>query len=466
MKHFAFILLLTVYIIWFISQSMKLYYGYGYPPFDLAIFDQGLWLISHFHVPFVTIMGRNLFGDHTSFILLFFAPFYRLFPEPQGMLILQTLMLAGAAIPIYMLAQKYVKNTTIATLLAATYLLNPMLQQGNLDQFHPEAFQVLIIALLIYAAMESKFVLLGVLAILALLVKEDAAALVVPLGIWVLLRRNRKWGFSIIGIAVTWAIVANEYIIPSILGSRSFYGGRIPFGGLSGLLDTLVRRPGQLFSYLGSGGRLFYLWQIGSTTGFAFLLAPEIAAIGLLVVAENVVSNDPYMHQILYQYSMPLAPVLVLGTVFAIAQQKSVMRRNIVTAVVVTAALWSCIAWGLAPFSNTAIYASWSPTSSTGQAVAYVERGLPANASVSAWYPLVAHIDHRTHIYVWPTPFSAQNWGLLNNTGARLPVADKVHYLFLPVPLNSTENPDVLNAIVRGYTLIRSRGGFGLYEKS
>ena len=39
-------------------------------PYDLAIFDQGMWLITHFHVPFVTVMGRNLFGDHTSFVLV------------------------------------------------------------------------------------------------------------------------------------------------------------------------------------------------------------------------------------------------------------------------------------------------------------------------------------------------------------------------------------------------------------
>jgi len=35
-----------------------------------------------------------------------------------------------------------------------------------------------------------------------------------------------------------------------------------------------------LFSYLGSQGRPFYLWQIASTVGFVFLFSPEIAAIG------------------------------------------------------------------------------------------------------------------------------------------------------------------------------------------
>src|SRR3984957_13696217 len=111
------ILLVVAYVVWFVHLNLESYYTYGEPPFDLAIFDQGMWLTTHFHVPFVTVMGRNLFGDHTSFVLLLFAPFYRLFPEPQGLLVLQTLLLAGPAVPIYILARKYIKSTVIATTL-------------------------------------------------------------------------------------------------------------------------------------------------------------------------------------------------------------------------------------------------------------------------------------------------------------------------------------------------------------
>src|ERR1017187_7291246 len=65
-KNLGFILLVVLYVAWFIHLSLLQYYAYGDPPFDLAIFDQGMWLISPFHIPFVTVMGRNLFGDHTD----------------------------------------------------------------------------------------------------------------------------------------------------------------------------------------------------------------------------------------------------------------------------------------------------------------------------------------------------------------------------------------------------------------
>jgi uncharacterized membrane protein len=465
LRHLPVALLVAAYIAWFSYLSLKLYNGYGDPPFDLAIFDQGLWLITHFHVPFVTVMGRNLFGDHTSFILLFIAPLYRLFPEPQGILVIQTVALGAAALPIYLVATKLTRSASIATLAAAAYLLNPALQQGNLEQFHPEALQVLIISVALYAAFESRFILLCVTVALALLVKEDAALLVVPLGMWVAWRRNRNVGLGIIGAGVLYAYVANEFIIPGLLGSNTFYSARIPFGGLAGLLRTTFERPGQLLSYLWSDGRPFYVWQMSASFAWAFLLSPEVAAIGLLVLAEVVVSNDPYMHQILYHYSMPLVPVLAMGTVFALSKVRNLRLRTVAAVIVTASAFFSCVLWGLAPFSRNAIEPGWSPNSELGRAVTYVEQALPANVVVAAWYPYVAHIDHRPQVYVWPTPFSAANWGLGTDTGVRLAVSSQVQYLMLPDPLDPSQDPSVFASISSDYRVVRSRDGVALYEK-
>jgi uncharacterized membrane protein len=464
-KHWAFIALVALYVVWFDYLSMKEYYGYGYPPFDLAIFDQGMWLLTHFHIPFVTVMGRNLFGDHTSFVLLLFAPFYRLFPEPQGLLFLQTFLLASPALPIYLLARKYIKSTVIATSLVATYLLSPLLQQGNLNQFHPEAFQPLFISVAIYAAIERKNRLLVVMVVLSLLVKEDAAMLVIPLGIWVAARRDRRLGISIVAGSVAYAALAIFVIIPSILGSNSIYSSRIPFGGVSGLLSTIFHRPGQFISYLGSQGRPFYLWQIAATVGFAFLFSPEIALVGILVAIENIVSNDVYMHQILYQYSIELAAVLALGALYAIAHQSRVWRRNAITIVALVGAIWTCTLWGLAPFSDNTAVSEWAPNSAAVRSFATLESQIPANAIVSAWYLFVPHLDHRTQIYLWPTPFDTGNYGLFNNNGTVLPIASKVEYLVLPVPLTTSPDVSVLAGIKKDFKLVTTDNGIGLYKR-
>jgi uncharacterized membrane protein len=465
-KHWAVILLISAYVGWFSYLSWKLYYGYGYPAFDLAIFDQGMWLLTHFHIPFVTVMGRNLFGDHTSFILLLFAPFYRLFPEPMGLLVLQTLALAGAAIPIYVLGQKFTRNTYIATGLAAAFLLNPALEQGNLQQFHPEALQVLIIAFAIYAAIESRPRLLFVMVVLSLMVKEDAALLVVPLGLWVLWRRDRKWGLWVIAGAVAWTAAVLEWIIPTLLGQGSLYSGDLPFGGVTGFFKTLFTLPVTMFTYLVDDNRPYYVWQIGFTTGWSFLLSPEIAAIGLLVLIENVISTLPYMHQLPYQFSMPLVPVLVLGTVWAVARQKSTFTRYALTTVTVGCALWSCVLWGYAPFSSNSVTPTWSPNSAAVRAFATLDDKIPPNAIVSAWYLFVPHLDHRTQIYLWPTPFDTQNYGLFNNNGTVLPIASKVQYLVLQIPVNTSEDLNIFQPLAKQFKLIAHDDGIGLFKRT
>ena len=464
-KHLPIALLAAAYIFWFSLQSLRMYNGYSYPPFDLAIFDQGLWQLSHFHAPFVTVMGRNLFGDHTSFILLLLVPFYRLVPEPQGILLVQAWALGAAALPIYAIARRLTKSVTIATVIGAVYLLNPAIQQGNLEQFHPEALQVPIITLAIYAALESRGWMLAVTVALALLVKEDAAVLVIPLGVWVLCRRDWKWGLKIIAVATGYALIANEVIIPGILGTSSFYSGRIPFGGPGGFLTTLLRQPSQVWAYLREGGRPFYVWQMGFATGWGFLLSPEIALVGAFALLENVLSDDPYMHQIVYHYSMSVVPALVIGVAWAIGRQRRQWRRVALAGTALVCAIWSCSLWGMAPFSANSTYVFLSPGSAGLRAVNYVEAAIPSNAVVSAWYPYVSHLDHREQVYVWPNPYSASNWGLLNDTGVRLPQSSQVKYLMLPLPLGSDNNQSVLASILPYYRLVRSRDGVALYER-
>jgi uncharacterized membrane protein len=464
LTHLPVAALIVAYAIRFSLLTINVYDGYGSPPFDMALFDQGIWLLSRFHAPYVTVMGRDLFGDHTCFILLLVVPLYWVWPHVQLLLVLQSCLLAAAAVPIYLLARKHLGSTVLATALAATYLLNPALQNGNLEQFHPEAFLVLSIALAVYAAVEWRPKLLVVAVVASLLVKQDTGLLVIPLGLWVAWRRNLRYGIAIAAAAAAWQAIAFEVIIYAFLGTTSFQADRIPFGGMGGVFRTALLHPATFWNYAKSGGRLFYLWQMGFAVGWGFVLAPEIAAITVLTLLENVLSNFPYMHEIQYHYSMPLVPVLVLGTVYAVAAQKSVRRRRLATAVASGCALWACVVWGLAPFSIHT-YPHWSPSSPTVLAINTVEKALPPDAIVSAYYPYVAHIDHRTRIYMWPTPFSAEDWDLYHQEGRRLPFADQIQYVMLPTDLTGSD-ATVWAANEAQFRLVRQDGGVALYQRT
>ncbi|HVB70034.1 MAG TPA: DUF2079 domain-containing protein [Acidimicrobiales bacterium] len=461
------VILVIVYICYFSVASLKLLAGRGYPSFDLAIFDQGVWLLGHFHDPFVTIIGRNLFGDHAQFILIPVAFVARLFPEPEGLLVLQWTFIGATAVPIYLTARKLTGSRVIATALGAAFLLNPTTQQVNVMQFHPECFLVFFIVTAVYAAIESRYVLLFVMVVLALLVKEDVAAMVVPLALWIYFRRDKKVGGQILGVAVGFALLDNFLLIPAFLGHPTIYTDRIPFGGFRGVIRTVIRSPGQFIAYLRADERPYYLWQMGFANGFGFLLAPEVAAIGVLVIIENVLSNNIYMHTSTFWYSLPLVGLLSIGSAWAVGRQRTERRKNLVTVVVFVGALWSCVLWGFAPFSNSRIYEGVDQQSAMFKAMTYVERGIPSNASVSAYFiPWNTALDHRTQIYSWTNPFFDNAYGLPSQSGTRLPAANHVEYLVLPNPLPSGVDTTTFAAISSDYHVVRSAGGWRLYKKN
>jgi uncharacterized membrane protein len=440
--------------------------GYGAPGFDLGIFDQGTWLLAHFRAPFVTVNGRDLFGDHTSFVMLLAVPLYWIWDQPQTLLVLQAFLLTAAAVPIYSLARRRL-GTAAATAIALAYLLNPGLQRGDVEAaggFHPESFLVFFLAVGLWAAAEWRPRLLAVAVVGCLLVKEDAAALVVPLGLWVAWRRDRRVGAAIVAGALAWTAFAYEVVIRFLLGDISFYANRIPFGGLGGLIGEPFTHPYGFWRYLIRGYRPFYVWQVGASFGWFFLIAPEMAAIGFLALFENVISNFPYMQQIQYHYVLPLVPVLAAGTVWALSRLHRPRARTAGAVYVLASAVIACWLWGLAPFSRNPVFPHSAPDSPAVLAANQALRAVPPDAVVSADYMYVTHLDHRVGCYEWPTPFAAQYWHLYTQEGQYLPQAATVEYLVVPATLSGSDAV-TFDSIASQFKRVAEGGGVAVYRR-
>jgi uncharacterized membrane protein len=364
LPHLPVAILIVAYAVRFSLLTVAVHDGYGTPAYDMADADQGVWLLAHFHAPFSTVMGRDIFADHTSFIWVLLVPLFWVYPHTAALLVVQSMLLAAAAIPIYLYARRRLESTPLATLLTATYLLNPALQWGNLEQFHVECFTVLLIAVALYAALESRGRLLFVSVGLLFLCKEDVGLLVGALGLWVAWRRNLRWGLTIVAMSVVWSVIATELIIRPWIGQATVHAGRLPFGGFTGTLGTMFTHPGKFLTYLRSDRRGYYMWQMFTSFGWVLFRAPEVAAVGVLVLAANVVTSWPYSHLIQYHYSMPLVPVFAFGTVFAIGAMTSQYARRVATTIATACAFTACVVWGLAP-SRTRTCARTAPRSMT-----------------------------------------------------------------------------------------------------
>ena len=468
--HAPLVALMALYAIRFATTTVDSLQAFQQDAYDLSLYDQGIWLMSHFQAPFMTVMGTNMFAAHTVFIFVFLVPLFWLYPHTAALLVVQAVAVASGAIPVYMLARRLLASTTLATLLGAAYLLNPAIQQGNLEQFHVEAFESPLLAFAIYAAVAWRPRLLVAVVILLLMCKQDDALYAVPLGLWVMVKRDQRAGAAIVGSAVLVGLFENLVIVPALLnGVPTTYAGWWPFGSFPATVNVVLHKPGQFWSFATSEGRPFYLWQMGFSTGLAFLAAPGILAVALPELAADTFSSNPYLHQIIRHYSMPVSAILLCASVCAISRSGNFWRRAVATVLVTGCALWGCVLWGDAPFSHNPITAP-DPSVPSVVATAKLLDKIPANAVVSAAQNFVPNLDHRRQIYLFPTPFSQSYYGDPKYDGEELPFASSVQYLVLPACIYCDGNlgfddQQIFDRISRSFKVDATAAGIVLYKR-
>jgi uncharacterized membrane protein len=454
----------TVGYIWLFSYwTMRHHDGYGTSAFDFGLYDQGVWLLSRFKRPFVTIMGRHLFGDHTSFILLPLVAVYWVLPSAKVLLVAQAAALGSGAIPTFLLARDKLRDEWLAAVLAVVYLLHPAVGLTNLEQFHPDVFEVPLVLFALWFMVRHRWTGYGVCVVALLLTKEDTALLTFALGIYVAVRHDRRVGVATcVGSLVAMA-TALWWILPMYNGVGSLNSWRVPFGGLSGLIRTALVHPGRVISYLGKDDRPWYLWQMFVPFAWLPLLAPRVLLIGFAPLAANVLSTFYYQHHINYHYGTLVLPVLVASTIFAIAKSRSPAGRRIAVVVVAASTLTTAYLWGPTPLGrHEAAIASPS-----GQSIPHLKIAMamiPADAAISVFYGYVPHIDHREEIYMFPNPFHASYWGTFKQEGQRLPQADRVEYILVPTVLDP-EPQGIFNTVRAGYDTVYEAGNVTLVKK-
>lgn len=426
----------------FTRLSLEIHHGFGTSSYDLGLYDQGVWLLSRFRSPFVTLMGRHLFGDHTSFILLLLVPWYSLAPSVATLLFAQSATIAAGAVPAFLYGRQRLGSSALGLVFGAVYLAHPAVGWTNLENFHPDAFLGFFIGMAIWAALERRWRIYAAFVVLALLVKEDVSLVVIPLGIWVAVRRDRRIGLLTIAGSLGYMAFAMLVVMRSLIGVPTRNLWRIPFGGVTGLIGTAVYHPGELFDHLRSEGRPRYLWQMIFPAGWAAIRLPDVAAISGLVLITNILSTFLYQHQIQYHYSLIAVPALTLGAVHAIGIARERWRNVMVGAVALTS-LWSSILWGPLPWSRNDI-PHWAPSHPGARAAREIVEQVPADASLSAHHIIATHLAHRTSIYMFPNPFRAVLYGSdVRLEGTRLDdLAERIEFVLLPVQRSEVEARD------------------------
>ena len=317
--HPVFLMIVVTTIVLFASSSARhaLFHSTAY---DLAIFDQAVYLISQNQTPFSSLMAVNILGDHTAFIFYPLALLYKIYPDVHWLLFVQAISLALGAWPSWSLARQAGLNERKSMAVAAVYLLYPAVFNVNLFDFHPEVIAVPAFLAAIVAARLDKILWFCAAIVLILSCKAVLSLTVAAMGLWLLIfDKKRNCGLLALFFGVAWFLIATQAIIPYFNQGKEHAGiGRYQYLGKSVLeiAVNLILKPNLVLGRLFSLETFEYLalllfpviWWISPRH-----LTPLISAVPML--AMNILSDIPAQRDLIHQYSIPIFPFLLVAVI-------------------------------------------------------------------------------------------------------------------------------------------------------
>ncbi len=443
--------------------------GFGTLVFDFGIFDQGLWLLSRFQEPFVTLRGLNLFADHSSYLMVPLVPLYWIWNDPRALLLVTVAVLAVTAPLLYAVGRREGLTPPVAAALAVGYLLHPATQWNTWDNFHPEVLAIPLLIAAYHFAQRRRFGWAVAMLVLVLAAKEDAALVVIPFGVYLGWRWKRtREGVGVVLIGLGGFVLNFFFLLPSLSPTGDLlYSNRYgQFGdGMGGALWGMISQPDLVIRELATVPRLAYLAAMLLPLAVS-VLAPEILAIGVPITLANLLSLHGYQHEIKFHYTSYL---LALVAVAAVVGARRLLERigprwgpALAVGVLVACVVGSVLSgpWP-GPGGNP-----WRGAVDDPVGAAAALSVVPAEAAVSADWFVANHLAHRTIIYQFPNPFARDVWAV---EGIPLPPPDEVEWIAVASVL-ADQDPKIASALDLarrdyGFALVTEQGGVEVYRR-
>ncbi|MEH1768686.1 MAG: DUF2079 domain-containing protein [Nostoc sp.] len=412
------------YLGWIIGVSALILFGcsslrhelFQSNGFDLGIFDQAVYLISQGEPPISSFIGFHILGDHATWIFYPLALLYKIYPSVYWLFAVQAVALALGALPTWHLARQAGLKENQAIAIVFVYLLQPLVFNANLFDFHPE---VIAVPLLLVAVLAARLGQLGWFCLSIFVVlgcKEILSLTVAGMGVWLLLfEKRRLYGAIALGAGVAWFLIATQVIIPFFNSAEATALVRYSYLGNSvlGIAKNIVFQPGLILGKVFLWDNLEYLvlmlapviWWL-SPPG----IKPLVGAIPCLAL--NILADYPPQKNLIFQYSLPALPFLLLAVISSLAAGRGLLQNK--RAII----LWSLVVFlSLAKFTffGGKYLKSIDTWQATKQAIAQIQ----TQGSVYTTAQISPHLSHRKLITFTnndspPADLNTYNYVLLN----------------------------------------------------
>ncbi len=431
--------LALAYAIFFATLTIQRHNAFQSTDFELGNLSQIAWNNLH-GAPFVMtnpegMQPENSLGIHVWPILLPVSLIYLVWPDPRALLVLQAVVVALGAWPLFWLARRalageqasgsgHAENpasraaglqqiargpagpNVLALIFVFAYLMLPALQAANRFDFHEIVLAPTLLLMAFWRLENAQWGQFALWAGLAMACKEDVALLVLMMGLYTLIARRRFWpGLITVAVSAAWFWVAAGVILPHFdVAGASPLGYRYSHLGdsLGEIALTFVTRPGFVLRSLATAENLAYVRDLLTPVAFLSFLAPQVLVLALPALLENLLSLKVQMHQLEgFQYSVTLLPFVAVSAAYGAGWLIRRLRRYrampyALALAVMAATLIYHYGHGETPLARDFRRPQVTEHHRLGMAMA---QRVPASAAASALPRLFPHISTRRYVY-------------------------------------------------------------------
>ena len=403
-NHWLVLLVTVFYFAFFSFTSFWKYYNFFYNALDLAIINQifynstlGNFFASSIHPP-------SYLGDHFSPILILLLPVYLIFRQPSTLLLFQTAFLALSVWPLYLIA-KNVLTKNWAIIISLAWLANPFVHNVNLFEFSFLPLAIFFIFWTFYFYQQEKNLLFLLFSLLALLVREDVALVILMFGVLALIeRKNWRYIFWPIFMALTYFIFALK--LTSVFAPNQSYKFLIYYAWLGNSLPEILKKllfePWLIIKHLLRFNSFEFILGLLLPTGWLAIIGFKYLLLGLAVFLQLALRQSGASATLLETYYPSLLlPVVFVALIFSlkkITDLKSRDVKNLLMIIFFSAIIYSFFT--LSPTLNIfkkIFQTGWGVE--LAQAPQILIKKIPSQAPVAASYSLITNLSSRPKIY-------------------------------------------------------------------
>jgi uncharacterized membrane protein len=234
--------------------------------FDLGIFDNLMYNTikgRFFQSPVMFGPGHhNSLSTHAEYAMVLFAPLYAIAPRAETLLVIQSVFLGAAVIPLYLFARQMLSRWPSVVLVFAYVLFAP-LHGAHFYDFHWLPLGVFFYFWLFYGIASRKTWLCVLMIVLLFALREDIAVGLAFLGVFLFVTGLRvRFGITLALTAAVWFVVDKFVIMPwagpwwfDSMYNELFADGKTGYGNV---VKTLLSNPFYALSTFIRGSKLSY----------------------------------------------------------------------------------------------------------------------------------------------------------------------------------------------------------------